>query len=121
MSKKKATDEEIIAALLQGGTIRKAAEALGISERTIYARMNDKLFRQRYQEARNDILRGAVWALNDKITEAVDTISGVMRDGEASPAVRLQAAQAILAHAVKLSVTIDQRDRDTRTQIFDFE
>ena len=45
--------------LLQGGTITRAAETLGISPRTIYTRMEDVHFRQRYGEARNDILRGA--------------------------------------------------------------
>lgn len=118
-NKKKATDEEIIAALLQNGTIQRTAEALGLSPRTVYTRMGDKHFRQRYAEARNDILRGAVFSLNQRMADAVDTISGVMKDLEASPAVRLQAAQAILSHAVKLSATIDQRDCDTREIPFD--
>lgn len=114
MSKKKATDEEIIAALLQGGTITRAAETLGISPRTIYTRMEDVHFRKRYGEARNDILRGAVSNLSGKLAEAVETMGEIMGDTEASHTVRLQAAQAILSNAVKLSATIDHRDTVTR-------
>lgn len=45
MSKTKTiSDEAIIAALLDHGTIRAAAEAVGLSERTIYDRMSDGEF-----------------------------------------------------------------------------
>ena len=42
---KAVSNEEIIAALLQHGTVKDAAAAAGTTPRTIYDRMNDREFR----------------------------------------------------------------------------
>ena len=56
MSKEKAiSDEQIIAALLDHGTIRAAAQAAGISERTLYDRMNKGEFQALYKAAKADL------------------------------------------------------------------
>ena len=54
MSKTASNDEQIIAALLQHGTIKEAAAAAGVTPRTIYNRMNDRAFRAQYEAAKND-------------------------------------------------------------------
>ena len=56
MAKTKCTDEQIIAALLSHGTIKEAAEACGISPRTVYDRMNEREFRAAYMEAKNELM-----------------------------------------------------------------
>lgn len=100
---KKATDEQIVAALIGRGTIKEAAAAVGVSERTIYARMNDAAFKVVYEAAKADIVRNAVFNINNQLQAAIDTIVEVMEDKDNNAAVRLQAAQTILNHAEKMA------------------
>lgn len=103
MARKKSSDEAIIAALLTHGTITGAAEACGISARTVYGRLEDREFRVQYMRAKNDILRRATLSMCNKLSAAVDTVFEIMNDAETSPAIRLQAAQTFIANAGKLS------------------
>lgn len=96
------SDEQIVAALISTGSIKKAAESLEISVKTIYARKTTDDFRGAYYAAQADLLRGAVISMNDKIAEAVDTIAEIMTDKTANPQTRLQAAQTLLNNAGKL-------------------
>lgn len=125
MAKKKAvSNEEIIAALLQSGTIREAAAAAGISPRTIYDRMESGDFRAEYMAARTDIIRAAVFSINRKLAAAVDTVSEVMTDKENNAAVRLQAANIIINNAAKFSLRLSNEEKESREEnksIFDFE
>ena len=102
------SNEEVIAALLQHGTIREAAEVLKITPRTIYDRMNDPEFRAEYTEAKNDILRSAAYVVNRKLAEAINTVAEIMEDKEVNPAVRLQAAQTIFANAEKFASRLNE-------------
>ena len=69
---KAVSNEEIIAALLQHGTVREAAEAAGTTPRTIYDRMsNDREFRGQYAEAKNSLVRKAVFSINEKLGDAI--------------------------------------------------
>lgn len=103
MAKTKCTDEQIIAALLQHGTIKEAAQACDISPRTIYERMDNREFRAQYMEAKNDIVRKAVYSINQKLSAAIDSVSEIMTDKDVNPAVRLQAAQVIINNAGKFA------------------
>lgn len=100
---KKATDEQIIAALLNNGTLRAAAAAVGISERTLYDRMNNGDFQALYKAAKADLIRAAVFNINNQLQAAIDTVVAVMQDENNNAAVRLQAAQTILNNAGKFS------------------
>lgn len=97
------SDEQIIAALLNHGTIKEAAAAAGIAERTIYDRMNKGEFQELYKTAKTDLVRGAVFSLNSKLQAAIDTVNEIMTNKENNPAVRLQAAQTILGTAAKFA------------------
>ena len=104
MAKEKAiSDEQIIAALLDHGTIRAAAQAAGISERTLYDRMNKGDFQALYKAAKADLIRAAVLNINRQLQAAIDTVVEVMQDPENNAAVRLQAAQTILNNAGKFA------------------
>lgn len=104
MAKQKAiSDEQIIAALLNNGTIKAAAAAVGISDRSLYDRMNDGEFIALYKAAKADLIRGAVININSQIQSAVQTVVDVMNDKDNNPAIRLQAAQTILNNAGKFS------------------
>lgn len=97
------SDEVIIAALMNNGTIKDAAAAVGISERTLYDRMNNGSFKEQYQSAKADLVRKAVYELNKQIGTAVNTVVEIMNDSTVNPAIRLQAAQTILNNANKFS------------------
>lgn len=115
MARKK-NNEEIIAALLQHGTIKEAAAAAGISPRTIYDRMGDKDFRAEYIAAKTDIIRAAVYSINAKLSAAVDTVNEVMTNKENNAAVRLQAANIIINNASKFSNRLTDEERESRAE-----
>lgn len=106
------SDEQIISALMTAGTAQKAAEICGISPRTLYSRMSDKEFRTLYKSVKADILRQAVHELNSRITEAVNTISEIMLDKEASNSDRLRAAGMILDNAGKFADRMQKAEID---------
>ena len=98
-----ASDEKIIAALLQYGTMKEAAEAAGTTSAFIYERMKKADFMALYRGAKNDIIRAAVFSLNKQLGAAVDTVAEIMQDKEVNPATRLQAAQTLLNNASKFA------------------
>ena len=113
---KAVSNEEIIAALLQHGTIKDAAAAAGTTPRTIYDRMNDREFRAEYMEAKNDIIRKAVFTINEKLSAAIDTIADIMTKADNNPAIRLQAAQTILTNAGKFAERLTHDEYQSRTE-----
>ena len=114
------SNEAIIAALLQHGTIKEAAEAAGTTPRTIYDRMkSDREFRGEYAEAKADIVRKAVFSINSNLSAAIDAIMDIMNDKDANPAVRLQAAQTILNNAEKFSKRLKDDEHHARTEAAD--
>ncbi len=114
---KKATDEQIIAALLANGTIKAAAEAVGLSERAIYDRMNGGEFQALYKAAKADLIRAAVFNLNNQVQAAINTVVDVMQDENNNPAIRLQAAQTILNNAGKFAQRLQTDETSVTMQL----
>lgn len=114
---KAVSNEEIIAALIQNGTIKEAAAAAGITPRTIYDRMQDKEFKAEYIEAKSEIIRKAVFMINTKLAEAIETTAAIMADTEANPATRLQAAQTIFNSAAKFAERLNDEEARNRNEI----
>lgn len=102
-NKQTVPDEQIIAALLAHGTIKAAAEAVNLSERAIYDRMNTGAFQALYKAAKADLIRAAVFNINNKLDAAIETVSEIMNNPDNNAAVRLQAAQTILNNAAKFT------------------
>ena len=118
MAKGKAvSDELLISALLNNGTIKAAAAAAGVSERTLYDRMNEGQFQALYKAAKADLIRAAVFSLNSKVQAAIDTVAAVMQDENNNAAVRLQAAQTILNNAGKFAQRLAANEAQTEAQI----
>lgn len=113
------SNEEIIAALLQHGTLREAAQAAGVSPRTIYDRMNDREFSAEYMAAKNDIMRSAVFKMNESLSAAVDAITDIMNDPKNNAAVRLQAAQTLLNNAGKYTKCLADNERSANNEASD--
>ena len=114
------SDEQIIAAILQTGSTREAAEALGITPKTIYTRRTTDAFKALWYAAKADILRGATLNLNKTVARAVDTIAQIMDDKEANPAVRLQAAGMILKNAGELQKSLNGLEQTAATAFAEY-
>lgn len=108
------SNEAIIAALLQHGTVREAAKAAGTTARTIYDRMQTQDFNAEYQAAKNELLRQASQSINDKLAAAIDEVAEIMADPNVNAAVRLQAAQTIINSAAKFSERLDRGEKTQR-------
>lgn len=113
---KAVSDEKIIAALLNNGTIKATASAVGLSERAIYERMAAGEFQELYKNARADLMREAVSRLNAHLTAAVDTVAEIMANTENNAAVRLQAAQTLLNNAAKFTERLQASEADAIRQ-----
>jgi len=111
---KAVSDEEIIAALLEHGTVKAAAEAAGTTPRTVYDRMSNREFRAAYAEAKNDIIRKAVFTINERLADAINIVSEIMNDARNNPAIRLQAAQTIINNAGKFADRLTRDERESR-------
>ncbi len=120
MASKKNTavsDEQIIAALMSQSTVTEAGAAVGLSPRAMYDRMSDGEFKALYRAAKADIVKAATAALNSKVQQAIDTMTEIMENENISPAIRLQAAQAILNHAGKFAERLDVAEGMVLSQI----
>ena len=110
------SNEEIITALLESGTIKEAAALVGLSSRAIYDRMNDGEFQALYKRAKADILRASVVAINEYIGESIRTIAQIMNNEKNNPAVRLQAAQTLLNNAAKFTQRLTEAEEVANKQ-----
>lgn len=113
----KASDEVIISSLLAHGTIRAAAAAVGVSERTIYTRMNEGEFQALYRSSKADLLRESMLRLSGKMQAAIDTTAEIMENPENNPAIRLQAAQTILNNAGRYAQRLQEEENSVVAQI----
>lgn len=107
------SDEEIIAALLQSGSIAQAAELTGISARSLYDRMGTRDFRAAYNAAKSDIVRAAVLTMNRSLSAAVEVVTDIMNDDNNNAGTRLQAAKIIIENAAKFSDRLSEADKLT--------
>ena len=109
------SDEEIIVALLNSGSITQAADLTGISPRTVYDRMGNRDFKAAYSAAKSDLVRAAVINMNRNLSEAVEVITDIMRDETNNAGTRLQAAKLLIENAAKFSDRLAEADRLTAT------
>ena len=109
-------NEKIISALITNPTVESAAKACGISPRTIQNRMRNKEFRSLYFEARNEVLRSAVYTCNNMISDAFQTMRDIMNDNEVKPEIRLKTAETVIATAFDLSGRLKTAEYEARTE-----
>lgn len=97
----KLNNEKILAALVTCGSIRKAASIAGVSESTVRARLDDPVFRERYDKAKTAILSEACDAITARLTLAIDTLCEVLDNTENAATVRVSAADSLLRHGLR--------------------
>lgn len=104
-------DEKIISALLACPTIRAASAACGVGETQIYARLREPEFKQKYAEARRELLEQNTAALQGHIASAVETMAELCTNKKTPAQTRLSAADSIIRNALKLGEQVDIETR----------
>ncbi len=107
---KKDIDERLLMALACGAAVEVAARTAGVSERTVYRRLQDPAFRGRLQEVRADMLQRTSGMLTAAGGEGVKTLLALMKE-TAPPAVRLGAARAVLELGMKVRDAAELAER----------
>ncbi len=102
-------DEALALAIAGGRTLRDAARAAGVSERTAARRWADKDFRLRVSELREEMTRCALGRLADGMGEAADTLRGLL--SAETDGVKLAAARAILQLGVELRALVELEEK----------
>ncbi len=100
-------DDLLIQALIANPTVRAAAKAAGIGETAAYARMKDPDFLKRYDAARYDLLKQNTAAVQGHIRAAIDAMGEIVNDPDTPQQIRLNAAEAIIRTALKLTEQTD--------------
>ena len=108
---KRLSNEIIVTALLEKGSIRAAAAKLGLKERTIYDRMKTEDFKALFKQAKTDYLKSATAKLQSNIGKAADTLVNVMEAEETPPSTKVYCANSILQQALKFTENVDIIDR----------
>ncbi len=91
-------------ALVEQGTFRKAAEASGIPERTLYRWVHDiPTLRQELQFLSQEAWGQGLMELEASAPAAVRSLRRVMDSFSATPGERSQAARALLQYATKIA------------------
>ena len=90
-----------IAALLSEPTIKRAADAIGLSEKTIRRYLAKPTFRDAYAKARREAFGSALQRLQEAAGVAVRTLIEIAADEAAKPADRLRAANSIIDFGIR--------------------
>jgi hypothetical protein len=100
-----------IESLLQTGNITKAAEAAGVTRRTIQRWMKDEGFKRVLREAESLALAAVASAMAGNTEKAVETLPKILDDGVATNSEKIQAARAYLGALPQVRVlgSIEQR------------
>ncbi len=96
--------QQAITALLEAPTIREAAEACGVSVRTLQRWLAESSFSEEYRRAKVSLLSAAAGRLSAATGLATSVLMHIAADQHSPSAARVTAARAIIEHA--------QRDRE---------
>ncbi|MGA2157030.1 MAG: hypothetical protein ABSH37_21675 [Bryobacteraceae bacterium] len=103
--------EEAIAALLTQRNIEEAANAIGVSTKTLLRWTKDPKFDAAFRKARRTAYGQATARLHQASGAAVSAVLKIMVDSSAPPSTRLRAADIVLEHTAK---AIEIEDIDAR-------
>jgi hypothetical protein len=106
---RKKGDDALLLALAGGQTVRDAARAAGVGERTAGRRLAEPGFRRRVAELRAEMVQRALGKLTDALTEAADTLRQLLKAQAES--VRLGAARSLLELTVKVRESVELEAR----------
>ncbi|MCL6558133.1 MAG: transposase family protein [Firmicutes bacterium] len=94
--------EQVIAYLLVSPSVEQAAEKAGVGVSTVWRWLREDLdFRERYQQAKREVINHAVTLLGQSCTDAVAALRNIVNDVEAPASARVSAARVILETALR--------------------
>lgn len=110
-------NEALALAVATGSTLRDAAAAAGVSERTATRRAAEPAFQARVEALRAELVSCAVGQLAGLLTDATTTLRRALVCGV--PAVEVRAALGIHAHLLKVreATVLEQRLRALEDQM----
>ena len=100
------TDSQILEALVTQNTVQAAADSLKCSKRTIYSRLQNPDFRACLTAYRAERIRNAAAALDAATIEAVEALTEILHNPDASPAERIKAAGIILEQSPRFETRL---------------
>src|SRR5260370_16599641 len=93
--------DRMISALVENGTLEKAAASLGISSATLWRWTQKEEFREAFLKARREAFSKSVSRLQHASSAAVATLLGITADLTAPHACRARAADSVLDRGQK--------------------
>ena len=106
-----ARQQRALAALLREPTLRDAAKASGVGERTLFAWLQLPAFAQAYREARGQLLESTLTALQKASGRAVAALVEVLDEPGAKPGERVSAARAVLEFSLRAREVLEVEER----------
>lgn len=91
-----AKQDAALVALLNEPTVQRAAQACGMSERTLYRWLEEPIFGRAYRAARRQAFSHAVTLTQKYASAAVQTLVKIMTDPKASASAKVTAAVGLL-------------------------
>ena len=101
--RRKIPDEILIADLLTAAPLADIAKKNGVSELTIKKYIAEPSFREKYSKAKEDVLERCTTLIQSRCNRAVESMVSILEDEGNSAQTRLNAAEAILRYALKLT------------------
>jgi hypothetical protein len=95
--------ELVIQSMLAGNTIVTSARVASVAEKTVHQWLKLPHFQQAYRSAQRVVFDAALAKLMLKAEKAIDTLDECMSEDVAPPYVRVQAANAVLTHALNIN------------------
>ena len=108
--------DQAIQALLSKGSICRAAEAAGVSRRTLTRWLQDAWFRGRYLRARGQMLQEIVAMCHARAASAVERLASEMDNKGGTPTSRISAAREILSVTLGAAAAADFEERLARME-----
>lgn len=95
-------EEQAIAALLSEPTIARAAQSVGIGERTLRRWLADPTFRERFAAVRRELVELSLARIESGVPKAVDALLDIVQGfDDATPAARVAAARVLIEKATE--------------------
>lgn len=103
--------DKALAALLACPTQEQAAQAAGISPRTIRDYLQDPAFLREYEQQRAQLVVNATAQLQKSLSAAVAALRDIIESEKSSDSARIAAARILLDHGLKYSELCDLYQR----------
>lgn len=111
-----ARQRKFVTAMLTARTVEGAAEVVGVTPRTAFRYLSDPAVKAALSSALDDALSQATTRAVAAMTEALETLTRIHRDGAAPAGARVSAARAILDAGPRLREAMDLASRIERLE-----